>query len=187
MKWLPKILLISFSVILLVYMLWPWGSRVISDFPNLPNSAKSTLDGDTVQVPNVAGYFSRNYRDIVIPFYHNEYQLQTKLPFAPLKLIHPPEFAFVAIKEQTQSTYLEELVYPLRDSLYINGMEPIGKDGEQLFAGAAEFGFEGILYPVKTTIRFYPSSYAVRILVWAGIVTSVILLWKVGRKVLTNA
>ncbi|MFC1710104.1 hypothetical protein ACFL0F_00380 [Patescibacteria group bacterium] len=187
MKRLPKTLFILFSVVLFIYMLWPWGPKVVSDFKDLPDSAKSTLDGDTVQVPNVAGYFSENYRDFVVPYYVNEYQSLINFPFAPLRLVYPPEYAYTAIKEQTQSTYLEELVYPLRNSLFVNGMEPIGKDGEQLFAGAAEFGFEGNLYPTKTTIRFYPPTYFVRLLVWFGIVVSVYSLWKVGRRVLTNA
>lgn len=178
-----KPLFIIFSVLLLIYMLWPGPSK-ISDFKPLPSSAKSTLEGDTTQIPNVAGYFSNNFRDFVVPFYLKNYQNLSRLPFAPLRLNRPPEYSWISIKKHTDSTYLEELVYPLKGSLYVNGFEPFYPDGKPKFWGSTIFDVNGHSWYTKTTLRFYPSNIIVRILVWLGVVTSIYLLFKLGRKIL---
>lgn len=162
------------------------GPKSIKDFPALPDSTKSTLEGDTIQVPNVSAYFSNNYRRFVIPFYLELFTKKTLLPFYPLRLNYPPEFAFTAIKDQTHSTYLEELVYPLRDSLFINGLEPFEENGEPKYLGASLFGVGGINYQTKVTLRYYPSSILVKIIVWLGINISAVYIYKLARRVLLN-
>ena len=178
-----KRILIGFYISLLIYMLWP-GPIKISDFPALADSDKSTLSGDTVQIPNVAGYFSNNYREFVVPFYSKAYQSKAHLPFPPLKLNHPPEFSWLTIKKHTDSTYLEELVYPLRDSLYVNGFEPFYSDGTAKFWGSTKFEVDGNSWYTKTTMRFYPSNLIVKFLVWLGIVISISFIFKLGRKII---
>lgn len=175
-------LFIVFSALLLVYMLWPGPSK-ISDFKPLPNSAKSALSGDTVQIPNVAAYFSDNFRDFVVSLYVKEYWRKTLLPFPPLRLNYAPEFSWIAIKKHTDSTYLEELVYPLRDSLYVNGFEPFYSDGQPKYWGSTKFEIEGKSLFTKTTLRFYPSQLGIRILVWAGIIVSTWMLYKLTKKI----
>lgn len=173
----------SFSVLLFIYMLWPGPSK-ISDFMALPNGSKSNLEGDTIQIPNVAAYFSDTFREIVVPFYSANYQRKTFLPFGPLRLNRPPEYSWTVIKKHTDSTYLEELVYPLRDSLYVNGFEPFYPDGTPKFWGSTKFDVSGQNFYTKTTLRFYPSKVITRILVWFGIMTSIYLLFKMGKKIL---
>lgn len=174
---------VIFSVLLLIYMLWP-GPGKISDFKPLPASDKSQLEGDTIQIPNVAGYFSNNFRAFVTYFYRNDYWQKTKLPFPPLRLNHPPEYSWTVIKKHTDSTYLEEFVYPLRDSLYVNGFEPFYSDGKPKFWGSTQFSISGQNWYTKTTLRFYPSSLIIRFLVWMGITASIYLLFKMGKKIL---
>jgi len=180
-----KIALIIFSVSLLIYMLVP-GADSITDFPALPDSIKSTLEGDTIQVPNVSAYFSNNYRDFVIPYYYESYKGNSSVPFGPLRLNYPPEFAFTAIKDQTQSTYLEEIVYPLKDSLFINGLEPVEKDGRPRYLGGGRFEIDGRFIDTKVTLRFYPSSIPVRILVWFGINLSVLVLLVMSKRIFSK-
>ena len=176
------------SVLLLVYLVWPYEPVSIYDFKKLPESVNSKLPGDTVQVKNLTAFFSNNYRDFVIPFYKKDYQNMVRLPFSPLRLIHPPEYAFTYIKDQTQSTYLEELTYPLRGSLFINGLEPFDeKTKEARFAGATRFDQDGGSYETKVILRYYPSSVIFRIITWIGLNLSVIILWKVGKKVIKDA
>lgn len=171
-----------FSIVLLIYMLWP-GPKSIGDFPALPNSSKSTLEGDTIHVPNVAGYFSNNYRDFSTNYYRDFYSGFTKLPLLPLRLNHPPEFAYTAIKDQTHSTYLEEFIYPLRESLFVNGLEPYLSDGTPKFSWATKFEADEKEFDTKVTIRFYPAPIWVKFLVWLGICASVALVWKYSRRV----
>lgn len=164
-------------------MIWPGPSK-ISDFAPLPSSDKSTLEGDTIQIPNVAGYFSNNFRDFVVPFYVKTYQDLSHFPFPPLRLNRPPEYSWTAIKKHTDSTYLEELVYPLRDSLFVNGFEPFYSDGQPKFWGAIKFAINEHSWFTKTTLRYYPSNIIIRILVWVGIISSIYLLFKLGKKIL---
>ncbi len=178
-----KYIFITFSIVLLVYMIWSGPGR-ISDFPALPKSDKSTLEGDTIQIPNVAGYFSNNYRDFVIPFYEHFYQTRTGLPFPPIVINRPPEYAWIAIKKYTDSTYIEEFVYPLRDSIYVNGFEPFYQDGTPKFWGATDFVQNGDHWSTKVTMRFYPSSLLIRLLVWLGITASVFLLYVLSKIVI---
>lgn len=174
---------IAFSALFLVYMIWP-GPSEISDFKALPDSDKSKLAGDNIeQVPNVAGYFSNNHREFVVPFYLKMYQGLNKLPFPPLRLNHPPEYSWAVIKKHTDSTYLEELVYPLRSSFYVNGFEQYYSDGTPKFWGSGKFEIEGQSWFTKVTIRLYPSPLGVRILVWLGIISSLFLLFKLGKKI----
>lgn len=178
-----KIIFRIFAVALLTYMIWPGPSR-ISDFKPLPNSAKSTLEGDTIQIPNVAGYFSENFRDFVVPFYIKDYKSNSHFPFPPLRLNHPPEYSWVTIKKHTETTYLEELIYPLRSSLYVNGYEILRPDGTSVFYSVPRLEEAGKSWPTKTTLRFYTSNLGVRIIVWAAILFSIVKIYSLGRRVL---
>src|SRR3989338_10012717 len=80
---------LGFSLILLVYMIWPIPGK-ISEFKALPDSEKSALAGDNIsQVPNVAAYFSNNYRDFSVKFYQQNFKELTKLPIPPYMLNYP--------------------------------------------------------------------------------------------------
>lgn len=177
-----KKLFIFFSILLFIYMLWP-GSNSISDFAPLPGSAKSTLSGDTIQIPNVSAYFSNNFRNFVIPFYFKNFQKNSHLPFPPLRLNHPPEYSWVVIKKPTDTTYLEEFVYPLRNSLYVNGFETFRSDGTPVFWSAPKLDEAGKYWPTKVTLRLYTSNILVRAIVWLGIVVSISAIFKLGRMI----
>ena len=178
-----KIFYIFFCTVFLIYMVWPGPSK-ISDFNALPNSSKSTLEGDTIQIPNVSAYFSNNFRNFVTNFYFTNYQKLTHFPIPPLRLNHPPEYSWKVIKVNTDSTYLEEFVYPLRDSLYVNGFEPFYEDGTSRYWGASNFTVNGNSWYTKTTLRFYPSNLLVKVLVWLGISSSILMLYKLGRRII---
>lgn len=183
-----KVLLILFitgSLIFLLYLVFP-GPESVYVFPDLPEASRSTLSGDTVELPNIKAYFSDNYRSSAVPFYQESYLGFTQFPFKPLRLNYPPEFAFTAIKDQTQSTYLEELTYPLRDSLFINGLEPLDESGEPRYLGAIPFEIEEAEYATKVTLRYYPSSIWSRLIMWLGIVVSVYLLWVMSKRIILN-
>lgn len=178
-----KYLFITFAILLLIYMLWP-GSSKISQFKALPDSAKSTLSGDTTEIPNVSGYFSNNFRDFVVPFYIQNYQENSFFPFPPLRLNHPPEYSWQVIKKHTETTYLEELVYPLRDSIYVNGYEIYRPDGNPIFYAVPRLEEAGKAWPTKVTLRFYNSNIFIRVVVWAGILISIKNIFGLGRRIL---
>lgn len=164
-------------------MLWP-GSKGISDYKPLPDSAKSTLSGDTIQFPNVSAYFSNNFREFVIPFYYKNYQGASHMLFPPLKINHPPEYAWTAINVNVDSTFIEEFTYPLRDSLYVNGFETNRPDGSLVFVGAPALIEADKTWYSKVTLRYYPSNILVRLIVWLGISISIASIFKLGKRII---
>lgn len=184
MKVLKAIYFIFVSALFL-YMIWPFSPRGISDFSPLPQSAKSTLSGDTTEVANVSAYFSNHYRKFVTDYYRFIYQSQTKLFLAPIRLNYPPEEAYQYIKDQTHSTYLEEYVYPLRDSLFINGLEPFDEISKnERYSGATRFMENGQLWETKTTLRFYPSTLVIKFLVWIFIAVSLYICYSAVKRLI---
>lgn len=177
---------VVFQILLLIYLILPGPSR-IDDFDPLPNSYKSWLDGDTVQVPNVAAYFSDNFRADAINFYKNIYQSKLLLPIPPIRLNYPPEYSFYTVKQHTDSTYLEEFIYPLRDSFFVNGFEPFLEDLSPRWWGALEFKTpDGAYYHTKVTLRYYPSNIFLRLILWALIGVAIIYLYRLGKEVLVE-
>ena len=99
-----------------------------------------------------------------------------------MRLNYPPESAFTYIKDQTHATYLEEYVYPLRDSLFVAGLEPF-EDGKPRYQAASLFGWKGVDYQTKVTLRYYPSTLVARLMVWAGIVVSGVLIYATFKQI----
>lgn len=85
-----------------------------------------------------------------------------------LVLNYPPEEAQTLIRDQTQSSFLEEIVHPGRESLFINGYVPI-KPEEQI-------NREGKHYTNKITVRYIPSSSIPRLTMLAMMVVVIYLL-----------
>jgi len=105
--------LVIFNLAAVVYLIYPTPS-----IPDLVNSAKSDLPGDTTQIANVSGYFTNMSRTEVINFYKAYYHG----PFL-ININHPPEKSKEIIVDTIQSYYFEEFVLPFKESLYINGFE----------------------------------------------------------------
>lgn len=95
------------------------------DFPPLPNSVKSTEPGDTVQIANVSAYYTDMPRKEVVDFYFKYFSRSPflNIPLITYKLNHPPERIREVLRETQQSTYVEEIVHPLRESVFVNGFE----------------------------------------------------------------
>jgi len=77
--------------------------------------------------------------------------------FKGYRLNYPPEEAKTLIRDQTRSTFLEEIVHPLRESLYINGFDP--KDPKDAIE------IEGKPWRQKIIVRYVPSNTLTRVLV----------------------
>jgi hypothetical protein len=94
--------------------------------PPLPESTKSNLPGDTVEIPHLYAYFTNLSREEVMAFYQQYYSHSSlfNLPLPSLVLNHPPEYCWVVIRDTEHSSYLEEIIHPFRESFYVNGYEP---------------------------------------------------------------
>ena len=149
------------------------GPTSISNFSPLPNSLKSDEPGDTYQVPNVAAYFSQLKRAEIANFYRDNYKKISWMGFLfpPISLNYPPEYARQYIRNEQKGTFLEEYVYPLRESVFVNGYEPAVEDemkkAKRSFIGDHIY-INGNFYVSKTVLRFYPSGIPERLLVYIG-------------------
>ena len=149
-KKLLIVLLFSFSVLLFIYVSFP-----SPEFPSqLPNSTQSSEPAD-VETPFRRGYYTNLTREEIIAHYKKEFNKSRNL--YTLRLNYPPEEAQTIIRDQTKSTFLEELVHPLRESLYINGFESEGT--------IYEFKIDEVIWQQKVIIKYVPSSVFTRIFV----------------------
>lgn len=94
----------------------------------LPSSLQSDERGDTEEFKNRRAYFTDMIRSDVLAYYENQWQTiqwnGREIPIPVYRINHPPERAFQAIKDQTRSTFLEEIVHPMRESFFVNGFLP---------------------------------------------------------------
>ena len=147
--------LIVFNVLAFVYLISPTPT-----LPDLENSVKSDLPGDTVQITNVSGYFTNLSRDQVIDFYKKNYS-----GIFRINLNHPPEKAKDIIVNTIQSYYLEEFVLPFKESLYINGFEwenDVFTKAENRVKN--KLIFKDKEYKAKITLKTFPTSIPKRII-----------------------
>lgn len=175
-------------LLFLVYLLLP-GPSSVEEFEPLPDSLKSTEPGDTIQQPNIVGYFTIYFRKDVIPFYITDFKDKFKyfgfsLPF--VRLNHPPEYASLVVRPVIQSYYLEEFVHPLRESLFVNGWEPFDEMGRRRFRYSYVINVEGRHFLTKVNLRYYPSPIWVRLVTWLGIVLAFPALFFLYRKALVK-
>lgn len=165
--------------------------RTIDDFPPIPDSVKSDLEGDTIQNPNIAAYFSQMNRDEITNYYRSFFESANffGIRIPSLRLNHPPEEAFQYVRNQQESTFLEQYVYPLRASIFVNGYEPYI---ENLISQAPSdfwgnnIQYKGNWYASKVTLRYYPVNFLWQIIIYLGIWIFSIALYKLFKKVLAE-
>lgn len=116
------------KILLLLILIWGTVYLVLpspKDFPALPGSIKSIEPGDTVQIENVSAYYTDMSRKEVVDYYLNYFSHSPflNIPLITYKLNHPPERIREVLRDTQQSTFVEELVHPFWNSVFINGFE----------------------------------------------------------------
>lgn len=154
--------------------------------PNLEPALKSTEPGDTIQIPGVWAYYTNLSRRESIDFFEKAFSRSSffNLPLLAFRLNHPPEYARETIRDTLQSNFYEELVHPLRESLFISGWIP--SEDEVYLAQTkkpiTEFIVEDQRFTAKITLYHLESPVWARLLVWTGIVvSSLVLVWLVVK------
>jgi len=149
-----KVLYLLFCLIFIFYLVLP-GYK----FPNPPSDAlQSDEPGDT-ESPLRRAYFTNLTREEVMNYYKNQFTHSSfyNLPLPIYRLNYPPEDAQTLIRDQTRSTFLEEIVHPFRESLYVNGFEPKEKKDAINIAGK--------IWRQKIIVKYVPSLIWVRLLI----------------------
>lgn len=163
MKRISKILFFVFSISLLAYVILP-----APTFPNPPKGALQSNEPADMESPLRRGYFTNLIREEIIAHYKIEFNKQNN--FFTLRLNYPPEESQTIIRDQTKSTFLEELTHPFRESLYVSGFESEGT--------IYEFKVDGEVWDQKIIIKYVPSSIYIRLMIVALTLASVYLLMR---------
>jgi len=142
------------------------------ELPPLPNSIKSNEPGDTVQIKGVSAYYTDLSRQEVVDFYTKNFSFSSwlKIPLITYRLNHPPERIREVLRPTQFSTYVEEIVHPLRGSLFVNGYE---WDNDPFTAPSQRSKniilVNGKVYQFKVTLFLQYAPWWQRIAVWWGI------------------
>lgn len=140
-------------------------------FPEPPPGAVQSMEKADTEDPMRRAYFTNYTREQVIDHYKNQFRYQPLI----LRLNYPPEDAQTLIRDQTRSVYLEELVHPLRESLFINGfIAGVPKD---------DIWYKGVHYEEKIIVKYVKSSIFVRVPVAiASVLALVYVIYQYFRK-----
>lgn len=123
------------------------------DFPEPPpDSLQSDEPADT-ETPLRRSYFTNLSRHEILNHYQDQFGYSYRLNY-------PPEEAQTIIRDQARSSYLEEIVHPFRESVFVNGFVPATKKDA--------INIEGRSWEQKITVRQVNSSLLVRMLTMAG-------------------
>lgn len=152
MRVLTKIIFLVFSLSIILYLILPNFS-----FPEPPSDAIQSNEPADTETPLRRAYFTNYTREEVMTHYKNQFRRSYFLgfPLPTYRLNYPPEEAQIIIRDQTRSTFLEEIVHPFRESIFVNGFEP--KDPKDaIFISERN-------WRQKIIVRFVPSSTLIRL------------------------
>lgn len=162
---------IILSILFIIYLLLPNPS-----FPKpLPGAFQSIEPGDT-ETPLRRAYYTNLTRQEVLDHYQKQFSRLNMLGISvpTYRLNYPPEEAQILVRDQTRSTFLEEIVHPFRESIFINGFKPSqAKDVIEI---------EGVKWEQKITVRLIPSNVIARSVV--GVISLVICYFLINQWVL---
>ena len=167
-----------------IYLLQP-----SKPLPFLSEGGVSDEPGDTYQNPTQRGFYTNLKRSQVL----SEVQAKLKLSIFNLSLPNyrlnfRPEEAGELVRDQIKSNYLEEIIYPLHSSVFVNGWEPknapanTNKPGKEV----TDLSLHGVPYNAKVTLKPIDSQPLARIFIWTAIFPASYFVYKSLRLSLLN-
>ena len=121
MKLFFKIVYIVLFSILLIYVSFPE-----PQFPLPPSDSIQSNEPADTETSLRRAYFTNYTREEVMNHYKEQFSKSpvSGISFPTYSFNYPPEESQTIIRDQTRSTFLEEIVHPFRESIYVNGFEP---------------------------------------------------------------
>jgi len=155
---LTKFLYILFSIIFLAYLSLP-----NPEFPAPPSDTLQSDEPADTETPLRRAYFTNFTREEVMDHYKDQFK-------GLYRLNYPPEEAGTIIRDQTRSTFLEEIVHPFRESIFINGFEPKEQKDAIEIAGRS--------WRQKIIVRYVPSSIWVRLVLGISTIFAMVIVFR---------
>jgi hypothetical protein len=147
------------GIILLVYLAWP-----APPFPTTLWDFVSSTEPADKENPLRRGYYTNLTREQLMNHYTKEFGWGERLNY-------PPEDSQTLIRDQTHATFLEEVVHPMRESIFIAGNE-LGPD-------EGTFVVNNQLFKQKVIVRYVGSNVFIRLSI--GLLT-LGLIWILGSE-----
>ncbi len=138
-------------------------------YPDLSSAVLSTEPGDTWQNPDQKAFFTDKERSAAINELQESFSLKIFGKTVPsFRLNYRPEEAAQFVREQIDSYYLEEIIHPFRESLFVNGWEPQNSPYWKSVAAGKRprIQIDNVYYKSKITLKPTSSSIPSRLLVW---------------------
>ncbi|KKQ91784.1 MAG: hypothetical protein UT58_C0010G0005 [Microgenomates group bacterium GW2011_GWC1_39_7b] len=159
MKKILILISVVLSAVFLFYLLLP-----NPDFPIPPSDSIQSDEPADLETPQRRGYFTNFTREQVMVWYKNQFDRSVvyNIQLPTYRLNYPPENAQTIIRDQTRSTFLEQITHPFRESIYVNGYEPASEENYSVINGRK--------FRQKIIIKYVPSVVPVRVAVFAGII-----------------
>ena len=144
---------VLFSLTLLFYVSLPdYG------FPEPISGSVQSKEPADMESPLRKAYFTNHTRAEVLEWYKSQFDYSTfgniKLPTYLLN--YPPEESQSIIRDQTRSTFLQEIVHPFRETVFINGYEPAADDDKNKII------IDGTKWRQKIIVKYVPSNLILR-------------------------
>jgi hypothetical protein len=145
-----------FCVVFFAYLVVPSPS-----FPTPPSDSLTSHEPGDTEDPLRRAYFTNFTREEVMDNYKKQFDKSTLfgIRIPTYRLNYGPEESQTIIRDQTRSTFLEEIVHPFRESVFVNGFEP--KEAKDAVV------INAVQWRQKITVRFVPSNLFVRLFVGA--------------------
>lgn len=149
-------------------------------FPYPPNDAVQSAEDADTETPLRRAYFTNFSREEVLKHYQDQFLKSSifSIPFITYRLNYPPEESQILIRDQTRSTFLEEIVHPLRESIFVNGFKPkMAKD---------DIWYKGEHFSQKIIVRYVPGNLVVRLIITSLIILSILILKKEWQRAILD-
>lgn len=164
--------------LIIIYILFCLGLLFYISLPNYdfpkppPDSVQSKEPADT-ETPLRRAYFTDYTRAEVLAWYEVQFKHSVfqNLPLPTYLLNYPPENSQTIIRDQTKSTFLEEIVHPFRETVFINGYEPAPNDSENRIV------IDGRHWRQKIIIKYVPTSIFLRFIITFITLVAIPVLW----------
>lgn len=150
------------------------------DFPKPPPDSIQSYEPADIETPFRRSYFTNFTRSEVMDWYVNQFNKSTFMDISlpTYRLNYGPEEAQMLIRDQARSTFLEEIVHPFRESVYVNGFEPT-EIKDDIF-------IENKHWRQKITVKLVVSTIYIRMFVLLGLAVCVLLISSLVRKIKIN-
>ena len=154
-------------------------------FPPPLQGIKSIEPGDTTQIANVSAYYTDISRKDILDYYQGYFSHSPffGIPLITYRLNHPPERIREVLRNTQQSTFVEEIIHPFRESVFINGFEwnndpftPVKSRPKNILT------VNGITYQFKVTVFYQESKIWQRLMIFYLTMTAIFFLDKYFRE-----